>query len=192
MAWTSPLTWVAGQVLTAAQMNTHVRDNLRVTTHAIVSDNVVGETANTTAETTAWSLTIPANTLGTVGMIVLNGVLKLHDLSASAPQFTIRYKYGGQTFLSHDHGVDDQDAAAICRITILARGATNTQQAFGEQMRTDWDAANTGGTDFRIAHKQLSVDSTSNQLLVVTVQMTVADAATSFQKQGALVQAVST
>lgn len=28
MAWTSPLTWVAGQVVTAAQLNTHVRDNL--------------------------------------------------------------------------------------------------------------------------------------------------------------------
>ena len=28
MAWTSPLTWVAGQIVTAAQLNTHVRDNL--------------------------------------------------------------------------------------------------------------------------------------------------------------------
>lgn len=28
MAWTSPRTWVAGEVLTAALLNTHVRDNL--------------------------------------------------------------------------------------------------------------------------------------------------------------------
>lgn len=28
MGWTAPLTWVAGQIVTAAQLNTHVRDNL--------------------------------------------------------------------------------------------------------------------------------------------------------------------
>lgn len=28
MAWTSPRTWVAGEVVTAAELNTHVRDNL--------------------------------------------------------------------------------------------------------------------------------------------------------------------
>lgn len=30
MAWTTPKTWVAGSVLTAAELNTHVRDNLNV------------------------------------------------------------------------------------------------------------------------------------------------------------------
>jgi hypothetical protein len=29
MAWTTPRTWVAGEVVTAAVMNTHVRDNLK-------------------------------------------------------------------------------------------------------------------------------------------------------------------
>jgi hypothetical protein len=29
MAWTTPRTWVAGEVVTAALMNTHVRDNLK-------------------------------------------------------------------------------------------------------------------------------------------------------------------
>ena len=29
MAWTSPRTWVAGETVTAALMNTHVRDNLK-------------------------------------------------------------------------------------------------------------------------------------------------------------------
>ena len=29
MAWTSPRTWVASEVVTAAIMNTHVRDNLK-------------------------------------------------------------------------------------------------------------------------------------------------------------------
>ncbi len=30
MAWTAPRTWVAGEVVTAALLNTHVRDNLQV------------------------------------------------------------------------------------------------------------------------------------------------------------------
>lgn len=29
MAWTTPLTWAVGQLVTAAQMNTHIRDNLQ-------------------------------------------------------------------------------------------------------------------------------------------------------------------
>jgi hypothetical protein len=31
MAWTAPLTWTANQVLTAAQLNTHLRDNMKET-----------------------------------------------------------------------------------------------------------------------------------------------------------------
>jgi hypothetical protein len=30
MAWTAPRTWVAGEVITAAMLNTHIRDNLTV------------------------------------------------------------------------------------------------------------------------------------------------------------------
>jgi hypothetical protein len=30
MAWTTPRTWTAGEVVTAAMMNTHIRDNLNV------------------------------------------------------------------------------------------------------------------------------------------------------------------
>lgn len=37
MAWTSPRTWVAGETVTAALMNTHVRDNLLETTPAKVT-----------------------------------------------------------------------------------------------------------------------------------------------------------
>jgi hypothetical protein len=30
VAWTTPRTWVAGETVTAALMNTHVRDNLKM------------------------------------------------------------------------------------------------------------------------------------------------------------------
>mgnify|MGYP003139871490 CR=1 FL=1 len=37
MAWTSPRTWVTGEIVTAALMNTHVRDNFNVTAPAVLS-----------------------------------------------------------------------------------------------------------------------------------------------------------
>lgn len=46
MAWTSPLTWVAGSAITAAQLNAHVRDNESwlkdaLTVHGITSDTTL-------------------------------------------------------------------------------------------------------------------------------------------------------
>lgn len=42
MAWTSPRTWVAGETVTAAIMNTHVRDNLTALFPAIPLSGVGG------------------------------------------------------------------------------------------------------------------------------------------------------
>lgn len=44
MAWTAPRTWVTSEVVTAAQMNAHVRDNLRVAGNPLLADAYV--TAN--------------------------------------------------------------------------------------------------------------------------------------------------
>lgn len=52
MAYTSPMTYVAGAVLTAGQMNTYVRDNVLATAVAIVTtqgDTVYASAANTLA-----------------------------------------------------------------------------------------------------------------------------------------------
>ena len=50
MAWTAPRTWVTAEVVTAALLNTHVRDNLLQTAPALVTtkgDLVGGTAANT-------------------------------------------------------------------------------------------------------------------------------------------------
>ncbi len=44
MAWTTPRTWVVGEVVTAALMNTHVRDNLSYL-HAELYDSTLGVAA---------------------------------------------------------------------------------------------------------------------------------------------------
>lgn len=51
MAWTSPRTWVSGEVLTAALLNTHVRDNLL---------ELNSTTSTWTAYSPVWSTTAPA------------------------------------------------------------------------------------------------------------------------------------
>src|SRR3990167_7638672 len=50
MAWTPPRTGVSGETVTAALMNTHVRDNLNATAPAVVTtkgDLVAATAANT-------------------------------------------------------------------------------------------------------------------------------------------------
>ena len=50
MAWTTPKTWASGYVVLAADLNTHLRDNLNVTAPAVMSaqgDIVIASGANT-------------------------------------------------------------------------------------------------------------------------------------------------
>lgn len=83
MAWTAPMTFVANQVLTAAQLNTHLRDNLNEcpTAKATTSGsyfvgngpNSVVERSPETARVSAYQTTTSAsydNLVGTVGPTV--------------------------------------------------------------------------------------------------------------------------
>lgn len=58
MAWTSPRTWVTGETVTAALLNTHLRDNL----------NAIGDPGAWTAYTPTWtaSTTNPTLSNGTL------------------------------------------------------------------------------------------------------------------------------
>jgi len=52
MAWTTPKTWASGYVVLAADLNTHLRDNLNVTAPAVMTgqgDLIYGSAANTPA-----------------------------------------------------------------------------------------------------------------------------------------------
>lgn len=52
MAWTTPRTWAAGELVTASMMNAHVRDNLNMTAPALMTtkgDIIAASAANTPA-----------------------------------------------------------------------------------------------------------------------------------------------
>ncbi len=58
MAWTTPRTWVAGEVLTAALMNTHVRDNENVVKVSIRDDGHLFDSVVQTKGSTGYSIAI--------------------------------------------------------------------------------------------------------------------------------------
>lgn len=85
MSWTTPATWVVGAILTAAQLNTHLRDNTRylkgldgvVTTQAgLIIDNTLGTEyfKLPSLTTTQRDALTPAN-----GMVIYNSTLNLHQ-----------------------------------------------------------------------------------------------------------------
>lgn len=65
MAWTAPRTWVTSETVTAAIMNTHVRDNLLETVPALASSGAMfyGDGANSVAT---------ISPLGTVGSFLVS------------------------------------------------------------------------------------------------------------------------
>lgn len=78
MAWTTPRTWVAGEVVTAALLNTHLRDNLNAISGLWTAwTPTITATAGTfttvsaagrytqIGKTVIWSLTITMTTAGT-------------------------------------------------------------------------------------------------------------------------------
>ena len=73
MAWTAPRTWSAGELVTAALLNTHVRDNLLVTGVAKVT--TAGDLTYATAANVVARLA-----LGTRGQTLVSG--------ASAPEWS--------------------------------------------------------------------------------------------------------
>lgn len=108
MAWTTPRTWVTGEVVTASLMNTHVRDNFNETGAAKItggSQLLVGTAANslaartfgTDAVTTGQTSTSTSYTdLATVGpeVTVTTGTQALVTFDV----FTSNNTSGGRTF----------------------------------------------------------------------------------------------
>ena len=70
MAWTSPRTWVTAELVTAALLNTHVRDNLTYLLTNVPNLTVASITNTASPYTAATSAVILGNTSG--GNITVN------------------------------------------------------------------------------------------------------------------------
>lgn len=81
MAWTDPRTWVAGAKLTAAQLNTDVRDNLDFINDRMLGyAEVTSDQATITSEVDLTGLTTTVD-VGTDRMIKITGMVHIRGTS---------------------------------------------------------------------------------------------------------------
>lgn len=91
MAWTAPRTWVAGEIVTAALMNTHLRDNLLA----------IGD------PTAAWTTYTPTFS-GTLGNGTITGQ---YAKTGRRVHFIVRFTFGSTSTMGADFGLPVAAAA---------------------------------------------------------------------------------
>jgi hypothetical protein len=72
--WTTPRTWATGDLVTAADMNTHLRDNLlylkdATRFNAVVSDSTYSSTQQAFVDVDSGALTLTVSTRGTLALV---------------------------------------------------------------------------------------------------------------------------
>lgn len=130
----------------------------------------------TTSETTLKTITIPANTLGVSGTLVIRVALSLTN---NANGKTLRVRFGGTQFLSLSVS---SFASHNSETRIQNRNATNSQIA-PPNISTIW-----GGTTSAVVTG--SVDTTLDQAITITGQLT--NAADSFTVESVIVEVIPT
>src|SRR5436309_5601123 len=91
MAWTAPATWTVGQLVTAATMNTHVRDNLKYL-KGQAGQVAIEDAINATGTVRATSQTTPASGAGAELAYSAGGIVRAYDRTGAV--YTPMYMQG--------------------------------------------------------------------------------------------------
>jgi hypothetical protein len=154
----------------------------------------VGQTdiVNTTAETDLYSFSVPASTLGTTRSLRLLIDGDQLNNSGSTDTVTLKIKYGATT-LYEDTATYVTNATRISWKFIITLGnttATNAQYVSAGFFASTRGGATTGNGDFNANGIQNTIlsgtsteDSTTTLTYKVTIQHSVANAATSWRRQ---------
>lgn len=115
--WTTPTTFSAGQTLTAALMNTYVRDNTNFLKEQVdVQVNVTQAGNIGTGEDDLITYTLPAATLSANGMCLR--ITDLGSLSANGVLKTIKHKFGSTSttlYSASDVNAHWKNVVEVCR-----------------------------------------------------------------------------
>lgn len=146
---------------------------------------------NTTTETTIFTFTIPANTLGTDNSTRLFIQGRVTDNTGGGAQLlTVRLKYGATTvatrIIESVTGITDQGYPFM--FALMADGATNAQEAM---MKLQRDLASASTVPTNIARGTAAEDSTTALALAVTVQWDLADANLSYTMEHAVLEVLN-
>lgn len=159
--------------------------------------------ASTAAETTLYTFSIPANTLGANGSLVLELGGDYQNTSGSNRDLTLRVKFGGTTLFSDIRsGLTSTAALAAWKLTLTLQNlnATNAQHLNGRWSLSGRAAATTGLGDIDAADTfagtiasegtDPTIDTTSAQTLEVSVQHSASSAAVAIRRKTATLMVV--
>ena len=153
---------------------------------------------NTTTETNIFSVSIPANTLGTANLIRVTVLISDIDFGTGAGSaFDLRLKYGSTELTSINVNSDDSKTNVNGKIEayVFANAATNAQRAFTTiNLFTTSNPTGPSGVvsdQSHVADTGTAVeDSTGALNLVLTLQWGEAQVASVFTYEGYLVEAL--
>lgn len=192
----------AGDLLTEANIGTYIGDNIMSIYHALEAPTTAdNDVASTAAETTLYTVTIPANSLGSVGvaLMILEGDFLYNNNTADT--ISLRVKWGGTTTVGSTFTA--QNALSATRqswtlsIRLANRGATNAQQLTGilggGKVATGTTLAGVGAfgrnpsvdTLLGMMQNTAAIDTTVNQTLAVTAQWSASSANNSWRRRWA-------
>lgn len=122
MAWTTPRTWAALEKVTAALLNTHLRDNLNylygIQSVQRLSTNITPASNTSTTETDLMSYTVAGGTLSANGMGV--DLVAFGTTANNANTKTLKFYVGGTAVLEADLAVSGEPWLVRAHLVRLA------------------------------------------------------------------------
>lgn len=137
--WTTPKTWNVGDILTAADMNTYVRDNTSLLVNGLYRKTTTKDNVNSgaTVDLLNGEITIGANVMGASGVLRATLICDYLNNTGSGATETVSLRFGTtQLWTAVIGGGGGVGTGAgrrplVITFTIHNLGATNAQQAGG-------------------------------------------------------------
>jgi len=184
MAWTSPHTFIVGELVTAAQLNTNIRDNTNALLHPLALSGTLVTISNSAAETSIGSFTVPGNTMGANGTLDILYAGTIKHAHAGGDSMTVRLKFGGTTHLADSITFSqiENELYFELRVRVINLGLTSSQFLIA-----DWSSpSGLTGTNqttlatwqnpstLYVAHALPAIDTTADRVFDATVQFSIA------------------
>ena len=183
MAYTAPITFATGRLVTAADWNTYVGDNIAYLYANVPASEfgVADILNNSNTETTFATITIPAGALGTTGGMMGESWFVWQQSSGGAINYTWRLKLGATTIFAYTFSV----TSTANLYTIGIRYAIGNMESASAQRAVAYidnagpgaiSQTTAGGLTPYVMHNTAAENSANALALAVTCQMASASA----------------
>lgn len=204
MAWSDPTTGSAlfdtNDIPTEGNFDTYIFDNLLSLMHPLEAPTTGDlDVVSSVAETTLYSVTVPANSLGTNGCVLMDLAGDFLHNNVGVDTITVRVKFGGVTLL--DAATDWNSGVGAARkpwrweIRVGNEGATNAQLVWLHSVAMFPSATSpTAGIGYLavgdprahgIVQNTAAIDTTVDQTLLVSVQWSASSVNNSWRRRWA-------